>query len=298
MVLQVLIPQQEPVMLPISRILFPVDLSDWCLAKATAIKYNAELTLLYVASPFYSIPATGYSDPVYVPVPKEAIAEEGDELERFGANQLQDVKVRHVLYVGDAVEQIIAFVKSEKIDLIAMPTHGRGEFRRFLIGSVTAKILHDVSCPVLTGAHLKELPAAKAGTFSNILCAIDLGPQTPDVIRCASQLAADFNAKLSVVHTVPSPTPGTELLYSPEWKAEVVNMARLGVEKMLSENGVTAPCVYIQEGDSAHAVCSLAKKVGSDLLVIGRGPHDGTFGRFTTHAYGIVRQAPCPVVSI
>ena len=37
-----------------------------------------------------------------------------------------------------------------------MPTHGYGVFRRFLLGSVTSKVLHDLGCPVLTGAHLTE----------------------------------------------------------------------------------------------------------------------------------------------
>ncbi len=289
-------------MLPISRILFPVDLSDWCLgmlpyAKAVATKCDAELILFYVASPLYPIPATGYSGPVYVPVPKEVIAEEGNELEKFGADELEGVRVRHVLYEGDPVEQIVGFAKSENIDLIAMPTHGRGEFRRFLIGSVTAKVLHDVSCPVLTGVHLNELPAARPVNFANILCAIDLGPQSPDVIKCAWRLAASFHAQVSVVHAVP-PSPGTDLMFSGAWKREVVNVARLGVEKLLDENAAGGANVYTQEGDPAHAVCSVAKTIGADLLVIGRGPDDGAFGRLTTDAYAIVRQSPCPVVSI
>ena len=290
-------------MLPISRILCPVDLTDWCLAmlphaKAVATKYDAELILLYVASPLYPIPAAGYSGPVLVPVPKEVIAEEGDELEKFGADQLQDIKARHVLYIGDPVEQIVGFVNSEKVDLIAMPTHGRGEFRRFLIGSVTAKVLHDVSCPVLTGVHMKELPTATLGTYSNVLCAIDLGPQSPSVVRCAAQLAADFHAKLSVVHAVPLPGLGSDPLFSSDWRREVVNVARLGVEKLLSANNAAEAHVYIQEGESARAVSSLAKKVGADLLVIGRGRQDGAGGSFPTHAYAIIRQSPCPVVSI
>jgi nucleotide-binding universal stress UspA family protein len=267
-------------------------------AKAVAAKYDAELILLYAASPVYPIAFAEYSGPVYAPTPKEVIDAEGDELEKFGADQLRDIKVRHVLHVGDPVEKIVGFLKSEKVDLIAMPTHGRGEFRRFLIGSVTAKVLHDVDCPVLTGVHMKELPAAAFGTYSNVICAIDLGKQSPEVIRCAAQLAADFHAQLSVVHAVPPPSLGVDPLLSPDWRNEVVNVARLGVEKLLSANGAAGAHVYIQEGESAHAVCSLAKKVGADLLVIGRGPQDGAGGHFTTHAYAIIRQSPCPVVSI
>jgi hypothetical protein len=34
--------------------------------------------------------------------------------------------------------------------MILMPTHGYGPFRQMLLGSVTAKVLHDSKCPVLT----------------------------------------------------------------------------------------------------------------------------------------------------
>ena len=127
-------------MLPISRILLPMDFSDRCMgmlpyAQAVAAKYGAELILLHV--------------------------ENDDELAKAGREKHQDIDVRRVLYDGDPADVIVGFAKSEKIDLIAMPTHGYGVFRRFLIGSVTAKVLHDVSCPVLTGVHMEEQPAAK-----------------------------------------------------------------------------------------------------------------------------------------
>ena len=40
-----------------------------------------------------------------------------------------------------------------------MPTHGYGPFRRFILGSNTAKVLHDADCPVWTGVHVEEIPA-------------------------------------------------------------------------------------------------------------------------------------------
>ena len=55
-----------------------------------------------------------------------------------------------------------------------MPTHGRGPFRRFVLGSVTAKVLHDAPCPVWTSAHLDENSTPMPSNLSNILCAVDL----------------------------------------------------------------------------------------------------------------------------
>jgi len=241
------------------------------------------------------VPPTGLSGPLFIPVPKNIITEQGDELEKFGADQLEGIKVRRVLYEGNPEEQIAGFVESEKIDLIAMATHGYGVFRQFLVGSVTAKVLHDVGCAVLTGVHMEGQPAAGHAKVSKVLCAIDLGPQSLAILKWASQLAADFDAQLGVVHAVPPLTPGDDL----DWKRpEVFNVARQEVETLLSEAGSVEATIHIDEGDAAKTVCHFAKEAGAGLLVIGRGPQDGTGGRLTDLAYAIVRQSPCPVVSI
>ena len=264
-------------MLPISRILLPMDFSERCIAmlpyaQTFAAKYDAELILLHV--------------------------ENDDELAKIGKEKHPDIDVRRVLYNGDPADVIVEFAKSEKIDLIAMPTHGYGAFRRFLIGSVTAKVLHDVTCPVLTDIHMNGEPAAKPAKFSNVLCAIDLGPQSPDALTWASQLATGFHAQLDIVHAVPPLGPAGDLPFSGEWRAEVTARARKSVEKLLSAAGPAAATVYIQEGEAAKTVSAFAKAVGSDLLVIGRGSQDRTGARLTTHAYAIIRQSPCPVISI
>jgi len=265
-------------MLPISGILVPVDFSDQSsmamlpYAKAAAAKYDAELILLHV--------------------------EKDEELAKAALDQLQGIKVRRVLYDGDPAEVIVGFAKTKDIDLIAMSTHGYGEFKRFLIGSVTSKVLHDVVCPVLTGVHMEEQPVAKDAKISNVLCAIDLGPHSPEVLKWASQLAADFRAQLDIVHVVLPLGPGGDLPFSGEWRAEILNRARKDVETLLSAIGPTSATVYIQEGEPAKAICSYAKGVATDLVVIGRGPQDRMGGRLTTNAYAIIRESPCPVVSI
>jgi hypothetical protein len=56
------------------------------------------------------------------------------------------------------VKRIVEFAHNNNITLIAMPTHGYGLFRRFLLGSVTAKVLHDADCPIWTGVHMEAAP--------------------------------------------------------------------------------------------------------------------------------------------
>ena len=66
---------------------------------------------------------------------------------------------------------------TKRVGLIAMPTHGYGPFRRFILGSNTAKVLHDADCPVLDRRPSGSAPADSAAAIHRILCALDLGPQ-------------------------------------------------------------------------------------------------------------------------
>jgi nucleotide-binding universal stress UspA family protein len=45
-------------------------------------------------------------------------------------------------------------------------------------------------------------------------------------------------------------------------------------------------------------VPEVAERVGAGLIVIGRGVHTGVLGRLRAHAYEIIRNAPCPVLSV
>jgi len=290
-------------MLSISRILAPVDFSDRCLGmmpyvRAMARTYNAEVTLVHIVNPFYGIPATGISGPILIPVSQNILQDKARDLEQFAVAALDGVPVRRLVYEGPTVAQIVEFARAERPSLIAMPTHGYGVLRRFLIDSVTAEVLHDVSCPVLTGVHLQDQPVPKSVRFTNILCAVDLGPQSREVLAWSSRLAADFGAKLGVVHAMSALNPGVTLLLSPEFEMEMEKPVRTELEKLQSAVGAESAEVYLEEGDAPKTVSAVAKTFGADLLVIGRGTVDDETGRLRTNAYAIIRQSPCPVISI
>jgi len=84
-----------------------------------------------------------------------------------------------------------------------MPTHGYGPFRRFILGSVTAKVLHDAECPVWTGVHL-EASSTQTVHFRQVTVALDLGPQSERTLMWASRFAKDSGAKLALVHAMPA----------------------------------------------------------------------------------------------
>ena len=73
------------------------------------------------------------------------------------------------------------------------------------------------------------------------------------------------------------------------------------VEEELTRLRQTADCeaeILVEAGDPAQVICKAAGRLGSDALVIGRGSAAGVYGRLRTNAYAIIRQSPCPVVSV
>jgi nucleotide-binding universal stress UspA family protein len=60
---------------------------------------------------------------------------------------------------------------------------------------------------------------------------------------------------------------------------------------------VTAP-ICVTAGDVAETIYEEAHRHDAHLIVIGRGVLHETLGRLRTHAHAIIRQAPCPVLSV
>ena len=84
-----------------------------------------------------------------------------------------------------------------------MGTHGYGAFYRFLLGSVTAKVLHESQCPVWTGAHLEEAPACEP-SIGHILYSVDLSDHCRHAASLAAEFATAVDAKLTLVHITAS----------------------------------------------------------------------------------------------
>ena len=95
------------------------------------------------------------------------------------------VDFKCLLLEGDPATQILDYAHTQSFDLIALPTHGYGAFRRLFLGSVTAQVLRGATCPVWTGVHMEHLPRLEDISFKKILCAIDLGSQSCPTARWA-----------------------------------------------------------------------------------------------------------------
>lgn len=284
-----------------SKILVPVAFSARCegaaqYAEALACHFHAQLILLHVLPP---VPAYWCPDAVVMSpeATDEALEQSRGELDRFLEEGLRGISVARIVEEGDPAQEIVEYAHSEKVDLIVMPTHGYGPFRRFLLGSVTAKVLHDAECPVWTGPHMEQAPAYPTISFRKILCAIDLGPHSRAVLEWAARFAREYGAQVDVVHSIPASTVSVGGFYfDPEWRSHVVNEARERIAYLQEDLGVTGQ-VVVETGDVAPVVRAAANEMQSSLVVIGRS-HGGVLGRLRANSYAIIREAPIPVAAI
>jgi nucleotide-binding universal stress UspA family protein len=81
-----------------------------------------------------------------------------DELKTKAEKMLEDYKtiaaknnvsVELMVIQGDPAQVIIELAKTKKYDLIIMGTRGKSTFQELLLGSVSQKVLHHASCPVM-----------------------------------------------------------------------------------------------------------------------------------------------------
>jgi nucleotide-binding universal stress UspA family protein len=279
-------------MFPPKKILFPVDFSDRCTDAARMVEtlaghFQAKLAILHVIQPLT------YND---LPVDTEGLEE--DQLKTYLADEFKHFDVERVLMRGDPGQRIVEYAHSGKFDLIMLPTHGYGRFRRFIIGSVTAKVLHDADCAVWTGVHMEAVPRLEDIAFRRLACAIDLDDTSScRALRWATQFAFEFDAAITIVHAIPAAKESANVFAFDEVNKELVRAATQKIEAMQNSVGSEAD-VSIMADEVPHAVSDAAARAKADLLVIGRSAERGVIGRLRTNAYSIIRQSPCPVISV
>lgn len=200
--------------------------------------------------------------------------------------------------IGDAAEKIAKTARSWQADLVMMPTYGLGHFRRLLLGSTTAKILHDLECPIWTDVHAEEAPALEDITCRKILCAAGMDERSNCSLVWAAYLAEEYQAELGVVHAVPAIEASVPARFlDQEFSASLAAEARKRITAMLNTGGVEAT-MFIEAGEPAKVVANVARNFGADLLVIGRHAKGGLAGHLRQNAYAILRESPCPVLSV
>lgn len=285
----------------IRKILLPADCSQPAKGAARyasylAEKFSAKLIVLHVEP--YPLSLPGFAD--HGATLGEWFVGRATESELEFRNYLTDLShdsAQFVVLEGDPAARIVAYAKSEGIDLIVMPTHGETAFRRLLLGSVVETVLQEVDCPVWAGAHLADAPKAGAIRVRNILCALDATAKDASVLQAGVRMADRLQAQLFSIHAILPGETGSDGARGPRFREALeAKVGEFATNRLRHSAAIRD--VIITDGEIPQAVCERARLLHADVIVIGRSGRSGIFGRLHANAYAIIRESPCPVLSV
>jgi nucleotide-binding universal stress UspA family protein len=98
------------------------------------------------------------------------------------------LKLRTIVTAGDEAGVIVDTALTEEIDLIVMATHGRSGFSRWMLGSITEKVLRTAPCPVLVIREDKPLSHIMITLDGSALSEVALGPGMEIASRLGSHV--------------------------------------------------------------------------------------------------------------
>ncbi len=298
-------------MFGIRKILVPVDFSE---PSKTAVNYGLSLALQFNASLVLAHVVPSSTALVYT-YPSQSLDFEREQA-KYAKSMLpslvpeefrQRVALTTVVEVGEVRSELLEIVAAENIDMVVMGSHGKNALGKFLLGSLTERLLRKLPVPILTVSHLdpaRELHSVGPVPLNHVLYATDLSDSAESGLKFSLELARGTGARLTVLHVLKA----IETVY---WGAEggfVTGELESLREDALSRlhnsippewGGVVPVTTMMVEGEAFREILRVADEEKVDLVVLnlhGKGFVERALLGST--AERVIRSAPVPVLSI
>jgi nucleotide-binding universal stress UspA family protein len=214
------------ILVPLDGSTFGEHAVPW--AASIARRAGAKLTLAHVHEPMATLYGEGaimLSDDIDAHVRWQKRDYLDQVRARLGKGAALSIET--ILLEGGVIEAIREQVKEHRVDLVVMTTHGRGPLGRFWLGSVTDKLLRQLSVPLLL-VHPAPEPAELAveKVFQHILIPLDGSELAECILDPATALGglmpADYTL-LRVVQPVHPSLPYTEGLSIAQMAGDILD---------------------------------------------------------------------------
>lgn len=280
---------------PPSRVLLATDLVDLNqvlpVAVAYAQKFKAELKIAHILPDAESPDIDPY-----------LVHDDRAALERHAGKRLETavetaakagVPCSAIVRSGHTAETLRQIVQEWKPDRVIVGC-GRHKYDRHILGSTAEAIMRALDTPVIAISPLTIQHRGLAGPKPRILFAVDLDRESAAIARSVVECAQSHHADLTMLHVVP------------ENGEEAVALSRRSdAERMFQE--IFAGLLpeefrlvsKIEQGSVVETILRIARQEHADLIVLGgmkasslrRGSPPGV-------AYGVLSDAPCPVLTL
>jgi len=210
--------------------------------------------------------------------------------------------------VGHTAGEIARLAEEKNVDLVVSATQGRSGLKRFVLGSVTERLMRTLPCPLLVIRGLERGYVAsmdKEIGFQKILVGCDFSPDSELTFQYGVSLAQEFQSEMHLAHVI-EPAVYKDLLRAPMDQTEGFEQdLRKELNKKLAEmipeevhNWCTSKTIILA-GHPHEELTKYAVVNDVDLIVLGVRGHglvETMFVGSTTDR--VVRKAPCPVLSV
>ena len=269
-------------MLDLRTVLFPTDDSATAegarpVAEQLAARHGATLHVLRVEV----VPPAG--DLRFDPV--------GD------ASRESDGVVQAVRRFPTADGAIRAYAEEVDADIVVMGTHGRSGPTRLVLGSTAEGVLRTAPCPVLTVG-----PRAVVEAAGPVLVPVAFDAMSDAALDVGVAMAEAWGTRVVAVHvvepvTIPSPYA---IAFDPMTHPEVLERIERTLWRWVAGHaGAGVPVAQeLRRGEASHEIAAAAAAHGAALIVQASHGRRG-LGRWLlgSVAEGVVRDAPCPVLT-
>jgi nucleotide-binding universal stress UspA family protein len=317
------------------KIMCVIDFSDFTniilsYGKSLASEFGSTLYLCHIVSGTLMVSSLGHSYITYTDIESDRIQSAKDRLEKL-AEKL-DMECEIIVSSGHAPEKIDETARENNIDMVIAATHGGSGIKRFLIGSVTDRLVKILQCPLLVlhaqGNQL-ALPIEKNIRLKRILVGCDFSPDSKLAFDHALSLAQEFQTQLFLAHVL-RPTDQIELSASDYIKiqgSDYTNWARteyLDLQKKESQEDLKdkpnlshslgkqlsdmvpedsrnwcTPITILLKGQPYKELINYAEQKEVDMIVLGVHGHS-LLERFIvgSTADRVISRASCPVLVV
>ena len=210
----------------------------------------------------------------------------------------RDVSAVTEVIQGDPARSISDYAEQSSADLIVMPTHGRSGLERFLLGSVTEKVIRTADVPVLT---LRPDESLRPYPYRSILLPTDGSEAAGSAIDEAILLGSELGASLYAVYVVDvRAPPGT---MDPDVVYDALEAQGKDALEDIRERAATAGLDHVEAslltGTPHESIRDFADEEEIDLIVMGthgrRGVERYMLGSVTER---VVRTSDRPVLTV
>jgi nucleotide-binding universal stress UspA family protein len=213
-----------------------------------------------------------------------------------------------LILVGHVGNEITRIAKEKRADLVVSSTYGRSGLKRFMLGSVTERLIRSLPCPMLS-VHGREIEISDTEKqdirFRSILVGCDFSADSNLAFQYALNLAQEFQSELHLAHIIEPPVYRDQF----EAAAEMGEKVRHGLRDQLNAKLIDmvpeearnwcTPKTTLLAGSPQEELNKYAVLNDIDLIVLGVRGHglaETLFVGSTTDR--VVRKASCPVLSV